>query len=206
MATPVERRLQPEKTRVFGSGRNCQIPPDLTKIQTHSYQAFIQTDCPPEKRKLQGIEGVLQEIFPIESYDKKLSMSYVRYELGKPRYTPEECRQLRLTYGQPFRVWLRLEKEQPVEEEVFLGDIPIMLGGGEFIINGAERVVVSQLHRSPGIDFVMESDTTSDRKLASCRVIPERGSWIEVNATKKDALTVRTVSYTHLTLPTIYSV
>ncbi len=191
MATPVERRLQPEKTRVFGSGRNCQIPPDLTKIQTHSYQAFIQTDCPPEKRKLQGIEGVLQEIFPIESYDKKLSMSYVRYELGKPRYTPEECRQLRLTYGQPFRVWLRLEKEQPVEEEVFLGDIPIMLGGGEFIINGAERVVVSQLHRSPGIDFVMESDTTSDRKLASCRVIPERGSWIEVNATKKDALTVR---------------
>ena len=191
MATPVERRLQPEKTRVFGSGRNCQIPPDLTKIQTHSYQAFIQTDCPPEKRKLQGIEGVLQEIFPIESYDKKLSMSYVRYELGKPRYTPEECRQLRLTYGQPFRVWLRLEKEQPVEEEVFLGDIPIMLGGGEFIINGAERVVVSQLHRSPGVDFVLEDDTTSDRKLPSCRIIPERGSWIECNCTKKDSMTVR---------------
>jgi DNA-directed RNA polymerase subunit beta len=103
---------------------------------------------------------VLREIFPIESYDKKLSLDYVRYELGKPRYTPEECRQLRLTYGQPFRVWLRLNKEQPVEEEVFLGDIPIMMGGGEFIINGAERVVVSQLHRSPGIDFVMESDAT----------------------------------------------
>ena len=191
MATPVERRLAPKDVRRFGSGRNYQAPPDLTKIQTHSYKAFLQTDVPMEKRKLQGIEGVLQEIFPIESYDKKLALSYVRYELGKPRYTPEECRQLRLTYGQPFRVWLRLEKEQPVEEEVFLGDIPIMLGGGEFIINGAERVVVSQLHRSPGIDFVMESDTTSDRKLASCRVIPERGSWIEINATKKDALTVR---------------
>ena len=93
--------------------------------------------------------------------------------MGKPRYTPEECRQLRLTYGQPFRVWLRLAKDEPVEEEVFLGDIPIMLGGGEFIINGAERVVVSQLHRSPGIDFVLENDTTSDRKLASCRVIPD---------------------------------
>ena len=112
----------------------------------------------PEKRKLHGIEGVLQEIFPIQSYDKSLSLSYVRYELGKPRYTPEECRQLRMTYGQPFRVWLRLEKEQAIEEEVFLGDIPVMLGGGEFIINGAERVVVSQLHRSPGIDFVMDTD------------------------------------------------
>ena len=98
---------------------------------------------------------------------------------------------MRLTYGQPFRVWLRLEKEEPIEEEVYLGDIPIMLGGGEFIINGAERVVVSQLHRSPGIDFVMDTDTTSDRKLASCRVIPERGSWIEINATKKDTLTVK---------------
>ncbi|MCL4125621.1 UNVERIFIED_CONTAM: hypothetical protein GTU68_060376 [Idotea baltica] len=190
MATPVERRLAPEQKRVFGSGRDYRTPPDLTQIQTKSYAAFLQAEN-PEKRKLHGIEGVLQEIFPIESYDKSLSLSYVRYELGKPRYTPEECRQLRMTYGQPFRVWLRLNKEQPIEEEVFLGDIPIMLGGGEFIINGAERVVVSQLHRSPGIDFVMEADTTSDRKLASCRVIPERGSWIEVNATKKDALTVR---------------
>ena len=191
MATPVERRLRPKDVRKFGSGRDYHLPPDLTKIQTESFKAFLQDDVDSEKRKAQGIEGVLKEIFPIESYDKKLSLDYVRYELGKPRYTPEECRQLRLTYGQPFRVWLRLNKEQPVEEEVFLGDIPIMMGGGEFIINGAERVVVSQLHRSPGIDFVLENDTTSDRKLPSCRVIPERGSWIEINATKKDALTVR---------------
>ncbi len=191
MATPVERRLKPETVRRFGSGRNYSVPSDLTKIQTASYKNFLQDGVDPDKRKLHGIEGVLKEIFPIESYDKKLKLDYVRYELGKPRYTPEECRQLRLTYGRPFRVWLRLNKEEPVQEEVFLGDIPIMLGGGEFIINGAERVVVSQLHRSPGIDFVMESDTTSDRKLPSCRVIPERGSWIEINATKKDALTVR---------------
>ena len=109
MATPVERRLTPSNTRVFGSGRKYQQPPDLTKIQTASYQAFLQSDSSTEKRKNQGIEGVLREIFPIESYDKKLQLSYVRYELGKPRYTPEECRQLRLTYGQPFRVWLRLE-------------------------------------------------------------------------------------------------
>ena len=99
MATPIERRLAPKDVRRFGSGRDYQAPPDLTKIQTHSYKAFLQTDVALEKRKLQGIEGVLQEIFPIESYDKKLALSYVRYELGKPRYTPEECRQLRLTYG-----------------------------------------------------------------------------------------------------------
>ncbi len=191
MATPVERRLRPTQVRRFGSGRNYELPPDLTEIQTASYELFLQHGMDPSKRKLQGIEGVLQEIFPIESYDKKLRLEYISYDLGKPRYTPEECRQLRLTYGRPFRVWLRLVKEESIEEEVFLGDIPVMLGGGEFIINGAERVVVSQLHRSPGIDFVLESDTTSDRKLPSCRVIPERGSWIEINATKKDSLTVR---------------
>ncbi len=101
---------------------------------------------------------MLREIFPIESYDKTLSLEYIKYELGKPRYGPDECRQLRLTYGRPFRVWLRLNKEQPVEEEVYLGDMPIMIGGGEFIINGAERVVVSQLHRSPGVDFVVETE------------------------------------------------
>ncbi len=117
-------------------------------------------------------------------------MQYLKYELGKPRYGPDECRQLRLTYGRPFRVWLRLNKEQPVEEEVYLGDMPIMIGGGEFIINGAERVVVSQLHRSPGVDFVVETEA-GDRRLHRCRIIPERGSWIEINVTKKDTLGVR---------------
>ena len=139
----------------------------------------------PQKRKDDGIEGVLREIFPIESYDKTLRLEYVRYELGKPRYEPDECRQLRLTYGRPFKVWLRLTKEQPIEEEVYLGDMPIMLGGGEFIINGAERVVVSQLHRSPGVDFVGEMEA-GERRLHSCRIIPERGSWIELNVTRKE--------------------
>jgi DNA-directed RNA polymerase subunit beta len=144
----------------------------------------------PEKRTATGLEGVLREIFPIESYDKTLSLQYLKYELGKPRYGPDECRQLRLTYGRPFKVWLRLVKDQPVEEEVYLGDMPIMIGGGEFIINGAERVVVSQLHRSPGVDFVEETEA-GDRKLHSCRIIPERGSWIEINVTKKETLGVR---------------
>jgi len=191
MATPAERRLMPTETRRFGSGRESHVTPDLTQIQTLSYAAFLQEETASDKRKDQGLESVMGEIFPIESYDKQISLDYLKYELGKPRYTPDECRQLRLTYGKPFRVWLRLNKEQPIEEEVYLGDIPIMLGGGEFIINGAERVVVSQLHRSPGVDFVMEQDGTSDRKLPSCRIIPERGSWIELNVTKKETLSVR---------------
>jgi len=191
MATSAERRLNPSQIRRFGSGRDAFVTPDLTQIQTAGYAAFLQEGVPAEKRKDQGLEGVLREIFPIESYDKQITLEYLKYELGKPRYTPEECRQLRLTYGKPFRLWLRLKKDQPIEEEVYLGDIPIMLGGGEFIINGAERVVVSQLHRSPGVDFVLEQDGTSDRLLPSCRIIPERGSWIEINVTKKDVLSVR---------------
>ncbi|MCA9100549.1 MAG: DNA-directed RNA polymerase subunit beta [Pirellulales bacterium] len=189
MATPAKRRLDPTGIRRFGSGRDTEAIPDLTMIQTKGYCDFLQAFTDPDKRKDQGIEGVLREIFPIESYDKSLQLEYVRYELGKPRYQPDECRQLRLTYGRPFRVWLRLTKDEPVEEEVYLGDMPIMLGGGEFIINGAERVVVSQLHRSPGVDFVAEIE--GDRRLHSCRIIPERGSWIELNVTKKDNLSVR---------------
>ncbi|NIM08128.1 MAG: DNA-directed RNA polymerase subunit beta [Planctomycetales bacterium] len=190
MAAPAQRTLQPHQVRRFGSRTDDFQIPNLTDIQTASYENFLQYDQQSGTRKCQGLESVLQEIFPIESYDKTLRLEYSRYELGKPRYEPDECRQLRLTYGRPFRVWLRLTKEQPIEEEVYLGDMPIMLGGGEFIINGAERVVVSQLHRSPGVDFVQEADS-SERMLHSCRIIPERGSWIEINVSKKDALTVR---------------
>ncbi len=190
MATSAQRRLEPKEVRHFGSSRCPYHTPDLTEIQTRSYAAFLQQDVPWQDRKDQGLEGVLREIFPIESYDKSLRLEYLRYELGKPRYEPDECRQLRLTYGRPMKVILRLTKEQPVEEEVYLGDLPIMLGGGEFIINGAERVVVSQLHRSPGVDFVVEMEG-GERRLHSCRIIPERGSWIELNVTRKESLAVR---------------
>src|SRR5437762_4724048 len=190
MPISAQRIIRPEQVRNFGRfGDAVEVPP-LTDVQNKSYDRFLQLDVPADKRTPTGLEGVLLEIFPIESYDKSLSLQYIRYELGKPRYGPDECRQLRLTYGRPFRVWLRLNQEQPVEEEVYLGDMPIMIGGGEFIINGAERVVVSQLHRSPGVDFVVETEA-SERKLHSCRVIPERGSWIEINVTKKETLGVR---------------
>ena len=124
MAVTARRRLETSTTRRFGSGRTPYAIPDLTEIQTKSYARFLQYETPTDKRKDEGLEGVLREIFPIESYDKKLSLSYLRYELGKPRYEPDECRQLRLTYGRPFRIWLRLNKEQPIEEEVYLGDLP----------------------------------------------------------------------------------
>src|SRR6202047_3435048 len=189
MPIPAQRTLIPEHVRNFGRFGDAIEAPPLTDVQTRSYERFLQLDVPPDKRTPTGLEGVLREIFPIESYDRTLSLEYLRYELGKPRYGPDQCRQLRLTYGRPFRVWLRLNKAQPHEEEVYLADMPIMIGGGEFIINGAERVVVSQLHRSPGVDFTSQME--GERKLHSCRIIPERGSWIELNVTKKDTLGVR---------------
>ena len=164
--------------------------PDLTQIQTQSFHAFLQQEVSPTRRKNQGLEGILRETFPIESYDGSCTLHYLRYTLGRPRYTPDECRKLRLTYGAPFRVLLRLDKEEPVQEEVYLGEIPLMIGGGEFIVNGAERVIVTQLHRSPGVDF-LEEGRTADKRLHSCRIIPERGSWIELTVTKKDVLMVR---------------
>ncbi|MCH8852343.1 MAG: DNA-directed RNA polymerase subunit beta [Planctomycetes bacterium] len=167
--------------------------PNLIEIQRKSYNRFLQTDLSPGDRQLVGLEALLQEIFPIESYDGNMKLEYLGYELGKARYTSDECRQLRLTYGMPFRIHARLirkDKNEIHEDLIYLGEMPIMIGGGEFIINGAERVIVSQLHRSPGVDFIKEQ-AEGDRALHACRIIPERGSWIEVNVTKKDILTVR---------------
>ncbi|HRT97694.1 MAG TPA: DNA-directed RNA polymerase subunit beta, partial [Planctomycetota bacterium] len=111
--------------------------PNLVDIQTRSYREFLQKDTPPRQRKPHGLEGILRETFPIESYDGSLSLQYLYYELGRPRYTADECRKLRLTYGYPLKLRCRLDKPQPVEEDVYLGEIPVMIGGGEFIINGA---------------------------------------------------------------------
>ena len=166
------------------------IVPNLVEIQTKSYHDFLQKDAPPRQRESRGLEGILRETFPIESYDGTLALTYLYYELGRPRYSPDECRKLRLTYGYPFKIRCRLDKPQPVEEDVYLGELPIMIGGGEFIINGAERVIVSQLHRSPGVDF-SEQVHASGKRLHACRVIPERGSWVEMSVSKKDVLNVR---------------
>ena len=181
------------ETRTFSRIAEQVEIPDLSELQVLSYAKFLQADSPQEQREGKGLEGLLREIFPIVSYDENIRLEYMGYELGKPRYTPDECRQLRLTYGVPFRVRVRMhrkDRDEMMEDSVYLGEMPLMIGGGEFIVNGAERVIVSQLHRSPGVDFVIESQEM-DRPLHGCRIIPERGSWIEISVTKKDSLVVR---------------
>jgi DNA-directed RNA polymerase subunit beta len=180
----------PQTIRRYGQGRDAIEVPDLMELQIDAYRRFLQAERHYSDREDVGLEAILREIFPITSYDTKVTLKFLGYELGRPRYTREECRQLRLTYGMPFKIRLRLEKEEAIEEEVYLGEMPIMIGGGEFIVNGSERVIVSQLHRSPGVDFSEELHT-SEKRLHSSRIIPERGSWIELNVTKKEALSVR---------------
>jgi DNA-directed RNA polymerase subunit beta len=184
------RAVEPAPVRTFGRGAEIIDLPNLTEIQTKAYKDFLAPDVASGNRDSIGLESHLSEIFPIYSYDKTMCLEYVGYELGRPRYTIDECRKLRMTFGYPFKVRLRLVKPEPIEEEVYLGEIPIMMGGGEFIINGSERVIVSQLHRSPGVDFSIDASTI-DRKLHSCWIIPERGSWVELNVTKKANLSVR---------------
>ena len=178
------------EVRRYGKHRDPIEVPNLVKLQTESYATFLQKDVEPGQRKEVGLEALLRETFPIVSYDKTMQLEYLGYEFSPPRHSPEECRRLRLTYGYPLKVRLRLVKAEPVEEDVYLGEIPVMLGGGEFIINGAERVIVNQLHRSPGVDF-SEETILGEKKLHSCRIIPERGSWIAMGVTKKDSLQVR---------------
>jgi len=167
--------------------------PQLIGVQVKAYAAFLQQDVAPDQRAAFGLEALLREMFPIESYDGNMALQYINYELGKARYTPDECRELRLTYGMPLRIRMRLtrkDSDEVQEDLIYLGDMPIMIGGGEFIVNGAERVIVSQLHRSPGVDFIKDQ-AEGDRALHSCRIIPERGSWIEIEVTKKDILVIR---------------
>lgn len=180
--------------RSFGKiGDGIEIG-NLTEVQLTSYRRFLQDDKLPEERDNKGFEALLREIFPIVSYDKNTELEYIAYELEKPRYTIQQCRELRLTYGYPLKIRCRLSRKNAddiPEQSIYLGEMPVMIGGGEFIINGAERVVVNQLHRSPGVDFGINSKEGDDRILHGCRIIPERGSWIEMSVTRKDILIVR---------------
>src|SRR3954465_8574875 len=185
--------MRTHEVRDFSKRGDALPIPNLIEVQIESYQKFLQKDVEPTKRKNDGLESLLREVFPIESYDGNLRLEYISYDLSEPRYTTDECRALRLTFGMPFRIqvrFVRKDKDEVMEDSIYLGEIPIMIGGGEFIINGAERVIVNQLHRSPGVDFLVEVQE-GDRPLHGCRVIPERGSWIECSVTKKDALAIR---------------
>ena len=186
--------MKSEAIRNFGKiGDGIDIP-NLIEVQRDSYGRFVQGDLAPDKRDNIGFEALLREIFPIVSYDKNTQLEYVAYELEPPRYTIAQCRELRLTYGHPLKIRCRLTRKEAddiPEQAIYLGEMPIMIGGGEFIINGAERVIVNQLHRSPGVDFGIDSKEPGDRVLHGCRIIPERGSWIEMSVTRKDYLVIR---------------
>src|SRR5947207_15050640 len=185
--------MRTHEVRDFSKRGDALPIPNLIDVQIESYQKFLQKEVDPAKRKNDGLESLLREVFPIESYDGNLRLEYISYDLSEPRYTTDECRALRLTFGMPFRIqvrFVRKDKDEVMEDSIYLGEIPIMIGGGEFIINGAERVIVNQLHRSPGVGLLVEVQE-GDRPLHGCRVIPERGSWIECSVTKKDALAVR---------------
>ncbi len=179
--------------RNFGKMGDAIAIPNLIEIQRTSYNRFLQDDVKPMKRENKGLQALLTEIFPIVSYDKNTELEFVAYELDKPRYSVEECKKLRLTYGHPLKLRCCLKRKNHddiSEQAIYLGEMPKMIGGGEFIINGAERVIVNQLHRSPGVDFMIDSKD-GDRILHGGRIIPERGSWIEISVTKKDVFVVR---------------
>ena len=159
------------KVRNFAKRGDAIDVPNLNQVQHDAYERFLQFTKGPETRDVQmGLESLLKEVFPIKSYDETMSLEYLHYVLEEPRYTPDECRELRLTYGRPFRIAVRLKRENHPdlpEEDIYLGEFPIMMGGGEFIVNGAERVIVSQLHRSPGVDFSIVSRDRKSTRLNS---------------------------------------
>ncbi|MBP7126477.1 DNA-directed RNA polymerase subunit beta [Myxococcota bacterium] len=179
--------------------------PHLIRVQKESYDRFLQKDVPPERRGEFGLQGIFKSIFPIGDYNKTATLDFVRYLLDDPKYGVEECRQRGITYASPMRVTVRLviwdvdpdtavrEIRDVKEQEVYFGEIPLMTENGTFIINGAERVVVSQLHRSPGVFYESDKGRThaSGKLLYSARVIPNRGSWVDFEFDHKDILHVR---------------
>jgi len=174
----------------FGKLREVIPPPDLIELQISSYLEFLQKDTPEKQRKATGLEAVFREVFPIKSYDERLTLEYVSYHIGEPKNTEIECLREGITYAVPLYVKLRLREEAFIkDEDIFMGDIPMVTERGSFIINGAERVVVSQLHRSPGICFEVATHPNG-KLLHSFRIIPDRGTWLEVQFDNNDLLYV----------------
>jgi DNA-directed RNA polymerase subunit beta len=180
--------------------------PNLIDVQRQSYESFLQKDVSPEDRKDMGMQAVFKSVFPIRDFNETASLEFVGYSLGEPKYEVDECRQRGMTYAAPLKVVVRLityevEEEERrsrprvrdiKEQEVYFGEIPLMTDKGTFVINGTERVIVSQLHRSPGILFEHEKGKTSTGKpLYSARIIPHRGSWLDFEFDTKGLLYVR---------------
>ncbi|MBD3183524.1 DNA-directed RNA polymerase subunit beta [Candidatus Poribacteria bacterium] len=176
--------------------------PDLIEIQKKSYAEFLQKDVSPEERSNIGLQAAFLEVFPVTDYSDTLTLEFVSYSLGEPKYDVQECQERGMTYAAPLKVKVRLivqEKDKETgfkrevdirEQDVYMGELPLMTDTGTFIINGAERVIVSQLHRSPGVIYADEVHS-SGRRLFSSRIIPYRGAWIEFEYDTSDVIHVR---------------
>jgi DNA-directed RNA polymerase subunit beta len=180
--------------------------PHLLEVQTKSYEDFLQKDVPPDMRQMVGLERAFRTVFPIEDYNQRASLEYVSYRLDQPKYDATECRLKGYTYVAPIYVTFRLviwdvpsegEGERTIrdvkEQEVYFGDIPLMTPNGSFIVNGTERVIVNQLHRSPGVFFDQQKgkDTGLGRISYSARIVPQDGRWLDFEFDSKDLLHVR---------------
>src|SRR5919108_6240726 len=191
--------------RDFGKIPSIVEIPNLIEVQKRSYETFLQKDVAPDRREDIGLQAVFKSVFPIADYNGNATLEFHSYHFGDPKYTVEECHDRGMTYAIPLKVTLRLKvidndkeaKTQTVrevrEQEVYLGELPLMTDKGTFIINGTERVVVSQLQRSAGVFFDDDKGKTlaSGKPLYSARVIPYRGSWVEFDFDANDLLHVR---------------
>ena len=190
----------------FGSMKQSVEVPNLIKLQRSSYEKFLQQDIPPDKRENVGLQAIFKSVFPIFDYNNTVSLEFVKYNLSHPKYDVRECLQKKgMTYTSSLQVTLRLVIFEPAQEgqektirdvkeqEVYLSDIPLMTDHASFVINGTERVVVSQIHRSPGIFFDHDGgkNSTSGKHIYSGRFIPYRGSWLDFEFDQKDILNVR---------------
>src|SRR6187399_101518 len=197
-----------EKKRIrkdFGKRQSILEVPYLLAIQLDSYRKFLQADADENGRRDQGLHAAFKSVFPITSYSGNAILEYVSYRLGDPVFDVKECQLRGLTYAAPLRVKVRLivlDKEaagakKPIkdvrEQEVYLGELPLMTDNGTFVINGTERVIVSQLHRSPGVFFDHDrgKSHSSGKLLFSARIIPYRGSWLDFEFDPKDAVFAR---------------
>ncbi|MDQ7774008.1 MAG: DNA-directed RNA polymerase subunit beta [Elusimicrobiales bacterium] len=190
------------KTKDFSKIPQILKAPDLLDMQKQSFDWFLQLDADPEERKIQGLQASFVDVFPVESADGSMQLDFVKYELGEPKYhSPEEALTRGGTYASPLRVWMSLSEKQAsgklkqvTEQDVTLCDLPLMTDNGSFIFNGAERIVVSQLHRSPGIIFEDDEEKKQSvlgKPLHFARIIPYRGAWVEFEFDLDNVLWVR---------------
>ncbi|MGH7091068.1 MAG: DNA-directed RNA polymerase subunit beta, partial [Stellaceae bacterium] len=191
--------------RSFGRIPEVAPMPNLIEVQKSSYDHFLQMGGVPEQRTDLGLQEVFKSVFPIRDFSERARLEFVRYELEQPKYDVEECQQRGITFAAPLKVTLRLvvfdvnedtgsrELKDIKEQDVYMGDMPLMTKNGTFIINGTERVIVSQMHRSPGVFFDHDKGKThsSGKYLFAARVIPYRGSWLDFEFDAKDHLYVR---------------